>query len=230
MSSSEIVNDKKLVFNYPFLVLSDNNNICKTWEKALEDTSFKAEYNLLNEKDKKNIEKNLQSRTCQTINNIKQCFTTSGKLETCSEIKKDNPNNMSNIMAKISKDLSNKKKKDIKKLDDETESRTTLINNLITQYTNRKEMLNMNDGYHNTIDESINKRRQEETELGDNIEKINNLKEFTQEDIKDERSGVFWYQSKNKIINKIIRYLLIIFLCIIIIHILLLPYYNSNRE
>ena len=50
MSSSEIVNDKNLVFNYPFLVLSDNNNICKTWEKALEDTNFKAEYDLLNEK------------------------------------------------------------------------------------------------------------------------------------------------------------------------------------
>jgi len=224
MSSSEIVNDKNLVFNYPFLVLSDNNNICKTWEKALEDTTFKAEYDLLNEKDKKKIADNLQSRTCQPINNINQCFTTSGKLETCSGIKKDNPNNMVNLMAKISKELSNKKTTDIKNLDAETQNTTTLIDNLITQYTNRKEMLNMNDGYHNTIDESINKRKQEEVELGDNIEKIDNLKEFTQEDIKDERSGFFWYQSKNKIINKIIKYLLIIFICIIIIHILLLPY------
>ena len=224
MSSSEIVNDKNLVFNYPFLVLSDNNNICKTWEKALEDTNFKAEYDLLNEKDKKNINNNLQSRSCQSINNIKQCFTTSGKLETCSGIKKDNPNNMVNIMAKISKELSKKKNTDIKNLDAETQNTTTLVDNLISQYTSRKEMLNMNDGYHNTIDESINKRKQEEVELGDNIEKIDNLKEFTQEDIKDERSLFFWYQSNNKIVNKIIWYLLIIFICIIIIHILLLPY------
>ncbi len=224
--SFEIVNDKNLVFNYPFLVLSDNNNICKTWEKALENADFKAEYNLLGEKDKKNIDDNLQSRTCQTINNIKQCFTSAGKLETCSGIKKDNPNNMSNIMTKITKELSDKKNIDIKKLDDETQNRRTVIDNLITHYTNRKEMLNMNDGYHNTIDESINKRRQEEVELGDNIDKTDNLKEFSQEDIKNERSSFFWYQSKNKIINKIIWYLLIIFICIIVIHMLLLPYYN----
>ncbi len=211
MTSSQIVNDKNLVFNYPFLVLSDNNNICKTWEKALEDSNFKTEYDLLNEIDKKNIDTNLQSRTCQSINNIKQCFTTAGTLETCSAIKKDNPNNMVNLMAKISKELQDKKTQDIKNLDDETKNTTTLLDNLITQYTNRQEML-------------INKRTQEEVELGDNIDKIDNLKEFSQENIKDFRSKFLWYQKKNNTINKIIRYLLFIFIFVIVIYILVQPY------
>lgn len=224
MSSSEIVNDKNLSFNYPFLVLSDTQNICKTWEKALEDSNFKKEYDDFNDAEKKNINDNIQSRTCQSINNIKQCFTTAGILETCSNIKLEEQSNMTKFIKTINKTLNDKKQVDIKNVDTQIENTTTLIDNLITQYTNRQEMLNMNQGYNNIIDENINHKLKEEIELGDDIEKIDNLKEFTQEDIKDERSNFFWYQSKNNTINKIIRYSLIILIIVIIVYILFLPF------
>jgi hypothetical protein len=224
MSDSVIVKDNKLIFNYPFLVMSDNNNICKTWETALEDNAFKSEYDTFNVKDKEKINKNMKSRTCQTINNINQCFTTAGQLETCSPIKKDNPNNMNTILTKIKKQLSDKKKVDIKNLDNEMNKITSLADNLITQYSNRQEMLNMNEGYHNTIDESINARRKEETNLGDNLDKIDNLKEYTQEDIRDTRNSFFWYQSKNNIVEQIMRYSLLFFIICIVFYILMVPY------
>jgi hypothetical protein len=216
-SDNDIIDDdNNLDFGHPFLVLTDNNNICKTWESAFNDDSFKNEYNSFSDTEKNNISDNLQNRTCQAIKGVKQCFTANGTLETCNNLQKQVPKTITQLMNQYSNNLNEIKNKELSNIKSFVNEKDTLLTNLINQYTSRKDLLNTNQSYHQTIDSELNNKEKDIVELGDKIEKIENLKEFTTEDIKDERSNFFWYQSNNKTINMIIRILLCIYIILII--------------
>ncbi len=215
-----IDDDNNLDFGHPFLVLTDNNNICKTWESAFNDESFKNDYNSFSDTEKNNITDNLQNRTCQSIKGVKQCFTANGILETCNNLQTQVPKTIKQLMNQNSNDLNQIKNKELNNLKIFVNEKDTLLTNLINQYTSRKDLLNTNESYHQTIDTELNKKEKDMVDLGDKIEKIDNLKEFTTEDIKDERSNFFWYQTNNKTINLIIRILLFIYIILIMLFLL----------
>ena len=215
-----IDDDNNLDFGHPFLVLTDNNNICKTWETAFNDQSFKNDYNSFNDTEKNNINANLQNRTCQSIKGIKQCFTVNGVLETCNNLQKQVPKTISQLMNQYSKNLNEIKNKELSNLKIFVNEKDSLLTNLINQYSSRKDLLNTNESYHQTIDTELNKKQKDFVDLGDKIEKIDNLKEFTSEDIKDERLNFFWYQTNNIYINTIIRILLFVYIILITLFLL----------
>jgi hypothetical protein len=215
-----IDDDNNLDYAHPYLVLSDDNNICKTWQTALNDSNFKDDYNSFNDIERSNIDNNLENRTCQSIKGTKKCFTVNGVLETCNNLQNQIPKTIKPIMTRLDNEINDKKKIDVNNLNKFIKEKDTLLTNLINQYTSRKDLLNTNESYHSTIDLEINKKEKDEVELGDKIDKIDNLKEFTIEDIKDERSKFFWYQTYNKIINMILKGLLSIYILIIIMFLL----------
>jgi len=215
-----IDDDNNLDYPHPYLVLSDNNNICKTWESALNDANFKNDYNSFDNTEKSNIDNNLGNRTCQSIKGTKQCFTVNGLLEKCNNLPNQIPKTIKPVMNQIDNQINQSKKGDVNNINNFIKEKDTLLTNLINQYTSRKDLLNTNESYHNTIDSEINKKEKDEVELGDKIDKIDNLKEFTVEDIKDERSNSVWYQNNNKITSKILKGLLIIYILIVILFLL----------
>jgi hypothetical protein len=107
-----------------------------------------------------------------------------------------------------------------KELEDSFTQKSEQIDSLIKQYTSRQEMLNMNSGYHNILDRNITNGRKEENKLANDLDNIDNLKNFMVENIKTVRKNQLWYEGKNSIMIKVLRILLTILLLLSMIYIL----------
>jgi len=213
--NSDLMNDTT------FLITTNNKKICIPWQKALENDSMSLIYDNFNEQDKKTIQDNIVKRSCVSINNVSQCFTTSGELEKCDQIQQNQKKEFSDIMKNI--DAQNNTPEKIaayKDLEDSFGKKSEQIDSLIKQYTSRQEMLNMNSGYHKILDKTISGERVNENKLGKDLDNIDNLKNFMVENIKTVRSNQFWYERKNTIMITILRILLGILILICIIYIL----------
>jgi hypothetical protein len=216
-------NDPNLdVMNNNLILATDNNNICLVWSDALADKSMSSIFDNLSENEKKLIRQtdNYNSRKCLSINNISQCFTPNGTLETCTKLESSNRNQLRQEMTGINNEISATRNKEYADFDNLITKKTDEVNTLIKSYSSRQDMLNMNNGYHKMLDKNIAQKTKEENELGDNLDKIDDLKNFMVEDIKDVRKNQFWYESKNSILSKSLWFLLIILILVLIINML----------
>lgn len=213
--NSDLMNDTT------FLITTNNKNICIPWQKALENDSMSAMYDTFNEQDKQNIQDNISKRSCVSINNVSQCFTTSGELEKCDQIQQNQKKEISDVMKNIdSQNNSPEKTAAYKELEDSFTKKSEQIDSLIKQYTSRQEMLNMNSGYHKVLDKNISGVRVEENKLGKDLDNIDNLKNFMVENIKTVSSNQLWYEAKNNIMITVLRILLAILILTCILYIL----------
>ncbi len=213
--NSELMNDTT------FLITTNNKKICIPWQKALENDSMSLIYDNFNEQDKENIQDNISKRSCVSINNVSQCFTTSGELEKCDQIQQKQKKEISDVMKNIDAQNNTPEKiAEYKNLEDSFKQKSEQIDSLIKQYTSRQEMLNMNSGYHKMLDKNISNKRVDENKLGKDLDNIDNLKNFMVENIKTVRSNQFWYERKNTVMITILRILLAILILMCIIYIL----------
>ncbi len=205
-----------------FLITTNNKKICIPWQKALENENMSSIYDKFSIEDQQIIQDNISKRTCLSINNVAQCFTTAGELEKCDQIQQNQKKDMSDLTKKIDIENTNNPDKiaEYKGLEDSFTQKSEQIDALIKQYTSRQEMLNMNTGYHKILDKNITNERKEENKLGKDLDNIDNLKNFMVENIKTVRSNQFWYEGKNNIMLKTLRILLLFLLFICIIYIL----------
>jgi hypothetical protein len=206
--------DKELDYQHPFLVLSDNNNICQRWDNALENTQFKDIYSNFSEEDQSKIQGNLKNRTCQMIDNVNKCFTTNGQLETCNKLPDEDPKNIREIMSKIDTIAQNKKNEILIKLKRIIDKKRLTIDSLINQYASRKTMINMNEGYKAITNSSITKNQEINNDLSNEIDSVDNLKEFATNDNYNIRNTIKWYSEKNNFLKYIIKILLIIMILV----------------
>ena len=211
---SYVAMDKELDFPHPFLVLSDNNNVCQSWGNALENVQFKNTYSNFSEEEQSRIQGNLKNRTCQMIDNVNKCFTTNGQLETCNKLPDESPKNIREIMSKIDTIAQNKKSEMLVILKKFVEKKRSNINILINDYASRKTMINMNDGYKQITNSSITKNQELNNDLGDEIDKLDDLKEFSINDTKNVRNTIEWYSQKNNFLKTVLKFLLIIMILV----------------
>jgi hypothetical protein len=140
--NSNLLNDTS------FLITSNNKKICMPWKNALENDSMTDIYDKFTKEEQENIQENITNRTCLSINNISQCFTSSGQLERCDQIEKNQKQEISDVLKDIdAKNNSPEKKAAYKELDDSLAKKGDQIDTLIKQYTSRQEMLNRNNVY-----------------------------------------------------------------------------------
>jgi hypothetical protein len=213
--NSDLMNDRS------FLITTNNKKICIPWQKALENDSMSSMYDTFKEQDKQNIQDNISNRSCVSINNVSQCFTTSGELEKCDQIEQKQKKEISDMMKNIDAQNNNPEKiAAYQELEDSYTKKSEQIDSLIKQYTSRQEMLNMNTGYHKILDKNISNERVEENKLGKDLDNIDNLKNFMVENIKNVRTNQHWYEAKNNILITTLRILLAILILICIIYML----------
>ena len=206
--------DPELDYPQPFLLLTDNGNICQTWESAFTDPNFKKEYDNMSDKDKKTISDNLKTRTCQSIKNVNQCFTIDGEFETCDNLLNENPKSIRKIMSEIDSVAEAKKNAMITEIDQYIEKRRDIIDNLIDNYANRTQMIDMHGGYKTITDESIEKSIEEKNELVEKINRIDNIKNSTTNILEKKRSDTKWYNDKYGILTLFVKILLTILILV----------------
>ncbi len=213
--NSDLMNDTT------FLISTNNKNICIPWQKALENDNMSSIYDNFKQEEQQNIQDNITKRSCLSINNVAQCFTTSGELEKCDQIQQKQKKEISDVMKNIDAQNNTPEKiAEYKNLEDSIAKKSEEIDSLIKQYTSRQEMLKMNNGYHKILNTNISKERVDENKLGKDLDNIDNLKNFMVENIKTVRSNQFWYERKNNIMITILRILLAILILMCIIYIL----------
>ena len=151
-------------------------------------------------KRKKNINNNFDNRKCQTINNVSQCFTLNNQMESCNKIGSDDPKSIRNIMTEIDKIAESKKGPIIRKLNQFVEKKRIILDNLIENYSTRQNMINMNQGYKSLAETSVSKNEETKNMLGDEIVKVDELKDSTEGSLTKKRKTVNWYNNLYSII------------------------------
>ena len=212
--------DKQLDYPYPFLVVSDNNNICQTWEKALTNNDNKNRYNKFKDEDKKNIQTVLKERTCQSVDGVKQCFTVNGQLETCNKLPDEHPKSIRQIMTQIDRKTEKKRNEMITPLEKLIEKKSVVMDNLIQHHATRQNMLEMNEGYHKLADKNTEYNIGKKAEIGDDIDASEDLKNNAEGQFKALRSSIYWYTDKNNVFVTIVKILLSIIIAIEFLYIL----------
>jgi len=212
--------DQKLDYPYPFLVVSDNKNICQTWEKALQKSENKNRYNKFKDEDKKNIEKVLKERTCQSVDGVKQCFTVNGLLETCNKLPDEHPKSIRQIMTKIDRTSEQKINEMIGSLEQIIEKKGVVLDNLIQHHATRMNMLEMNEGYHKLADKNTEFNIETKSKIVDGIDTSEDLKNNAEGVFKLKRESIYWFSEKNNTFVIIIKVLLSIIILIEFLYIL----------
>jgi len=207
-------------YPYPSLILTDNKNPCITWDKAMKNEEFMKEYSNFTDNEKKIIDENINTRTCQTINNIKQCMTVEGKLETCGNLLEEDPKSISKEMGEIDKIAEIKKQKALGDLASYIERKEKTIDFLIEHKTTRETMLNMKQGYVDLAQSSIIKNKEKEIELSKKIDENENIRDFAEGDFKNTRINLEWYLKNNRRLVLVFKILLFILIIAIILFIL----------
>jgi hypothetical protein len=232
---SYVPNDNSLEYPQPFAIVSDNNNICQTWKDSLINTSFKNIYDKYPDDVKNNIKNNSNNRKCQTINNVSQCFTLNGQMETCNKITTDDPKSIRNIMIQIDKIAESKKGPIIRKLNQFIEKKRLILDNLVEHHSTRQNMINMNQGYKKLADSNILKNEETKNKLGNEIVKVDELKESTDGVLTAKRKKIKWYNNTYLILTRILWWSLVILIIVEFVYILSIrlnnnPYNNNNLK
>jgi len=232
---SYVPNDNSLEYPQPFAIVSDNNNICQTWKDALINTSFKNIYNTYPTDVKNNINSNSNNRKCQTINNVSQCFTLNGQMETCNKIVTDDPKSIRNIMIQIDKIAESKKGPIIRKLNQFVGKKRLILDNLVEHHSTRRNMINMNQGYKTLADSSVIKNEETKNKLGNEIVKVDELKDSTEGVLTAKRKNIKWYNNAYRILSRILWWSLVILIIVEFAYILSIrlnnnPYNNNNLK
>ena len=104
--------DNDLDYPSPNMIVSDNKNICQTWQIALQDSEFKSMYDDFSYEAKEKINDNLSSRTCLNIDSdtVSKCYTTNKRFETCGNLAKELPNSLKSEMNDINTQITTLKK------------------------------------------------------------------------------------------------------------------------
>jgi hypothetical protein len=205
---SNISDDSKLDFPHPFLVVSDNNNICQTWESAFLNNKFKTKYDTLSEAEKKPISDNLKTRTCKSIENVMQCFTINGEFETCNNLQNEEPKSIRSVMSEIDIVINSKKGTMIQDLNNYINKKREVVDNLVSNYISRKQMIDMHSGFMNLADENIEKNIEEKNMLANDLNSTEELKEFTYSELSKKRADIEWYNNMYKILIIFVKVLL----------------------
>jgi hypothetical protein len=220
--SLPISDESKLDFPQPFLVVSDNHNICQTWETAFYNPKFKSKYDNLTEAEKNTISNNLKTRTCQSVDNVMQCFTINGEFETCKNLQDEEPKSIRKIMNDIDTATNSKKGIMIQDLNNFINRKREVVDNLVNNYISRKEMLDMHSGFMNLADQNIQKNIEEKNILADDLNKNEELKEFTYSELSKKRSDIEWYNYRYKMLIIVVKVLLSILILIEFIYMLMI--------
>jgi hypothetical protein len=231
---SYVPKDNSLEYPQPFAIVSDNNNICQTWKESLINPSFKNIYDKYPTDVKNNINNNSNNRKCQTINNVSQCFTLNGQMETCNKIKTDDPKSIRNIMIQIDKIAESKKGPIIRKLNQFIEKKRLILDNLVEHHSTRQNMINMNQGYKTLADSSVLKNEETKNKLGNEIVKVDELKDLTDGVLTAKRKKIKWYNNTYIILNRILWWSLVILIIVEFAYILSIrldnnPFNNNNN-
>jgi alpha-L-fucosidase len=227
---SYVENDNALEYPYPFAVISDRDNICQTWGKSFKNSNFTNIYNTYPEDIKKNIQQNLDNRKCQTINNVNQCFTLNGQMESCTKFESEDPKSIRNIMTQIDKIADSKKGPIIIKLQQFIEKKRTILDNLIENYSTRRNMMNMNQGYKNLTESTVSKNEETKNMLGGEIAKVDELKDSVEGSFKKKRQNISWYTDKNLLFRRILWWLLVILIIVEVLYILSIRLNNGSNN
>jgi DNA repair ATPase RecN len=219
------ISDNKLNFPYPHLIMSDNKNICQTWENALQDSEFKNMYDDFTEEGKKTIDENLSSRICLTVDNenVPKCYTTNRKFETCGELAKEAPNSLTAEMETLKIEIQTTKTQMMNEMLTFVNQKREQLTTLIDTYTAKQDMVNMNQGYHDLAADSIEEKKEKKSQLVDSIDQVDNLKNNASQIMTNKRKNLSGYQNKNNWINRFMWWFLLILLIIITLYLMSLP-------
>ncbi len=217
--------DNKLDYPYTELIITNDRDICQTWELALEDSDFKNRYDEFSEESKNLINDNLSSRKCLTVDNenVPKCYTTNRKFEICGNLTKEIPNNLNVEMTDINNQISKVKKEMMDEIVTFVEDKREKLNNLIDSYVSKETMVSMNKGYNNLVDDSIDENKEKKSQFVDAIEEVENLKNSASENMTYKRKNFTWYQNKNNIIKTFMWWFLLILLFIVTLYLMSLP-------
>jgi hypothetical protein len=230
---SYVANDNNLEYPHPFPVISDDNNICQPWKTAMRSKNFNNIYNTYSEDVKKNIRDNSNNRKCQIIDNVSQCFTLNEKMETCKNTGSNDPKSIRQIMTQIDKIAESKKGLVLRKLKQFVDKKRLILDNLIENYSTRKNMINMNQGYKTLAESSVSKNEETKNMLGNQIVKVDELKDSTEGVLNLKRKNIKWYNNIYMILRRILWWSLVILIIVEIVYILSIrldndPFNNNN--
>ncbi len=219
------ISDNKLVFPYPYLIMTDNKNMCQTWETALQDSEFKTMYDDFTDEAKENINDNLSSRICLNIDtdNVPKCYTTNKKFETCGELAKELPNSLKAEMADINSQIQKTKKEMMDEMVTFVNGKRDKLTTLIDTHAAKQEMVNMNQGYHDLAENSIEDKKEKKSQLADSFEEVDNLKNNASQNMSNKRKQLSLYQTRNSWIETFMWWFLLILLIVVTLYLMSLP-------
>lgn len=223
MADVDILNDNKVEYQFPFLVMADNNYPCKKWDDAMNDTKFQELYNEFSDEDKELITKNLSNRTCLAFDGGNKCYTVNGVLESCRQLPNEQPNSIANQMNKVVAAINASKEPTLAKLSNLVEQNRDKLSSLIEQHTTRQNMIQMNDNFKRLTVDNLTEQEKKEVDLINDMNQIDNTKQFTEQNLKILRDNAKWYEYYNQLIRKIMWYLLIILMFGLVLFMMSLP-------
>ena len=223
MSNVDILNDNKVEYPMPFLVMADNNYPCKKWGDAMNDPDFQEFYQEFSDSEKENIAKNLSNRTCLAFDGDNKCYTVNGILESCKQIPNEKPNSIANQMSKVDAAINASKQPTLIRLSKLVEQKREKLSALIEHHTTRQNMIKMNTNFKRLTLDNLNDQEKKEVDLIKDLNNIDNTKQYTEESLKILRDNAKWYEYYNSKIRKIMWYLLIILIIGILLFMVSLP-------
>jgi len=214
--------EQEVHFPYPkqLITMSDTRTPCKTWEEALKDTSVRKVYDSFTDKEKSSIQKNLKNRECQNIKGSLQCVTLHNKLEQCTKMPIEIPNNIKAEMIKIDNLLETQKKTVLNNLDKKVENFRYTLDNLIKHHQTRQDMKSMSLTYKGTNLNEFGRAMAKQNKIGDQVEDEQTDKDLIVGKIKSNRNNYQWYFDKNYYLTIILKLSLLVLLIINIIHLM----------
>jgi hypothetical protein len=223
MTDVDILNDNKVEYQFPFLVMADNNYPCRKWEDAINDKNFQELYKKFSDDEKDQITKNMSNRTCLAFNGGNKCYTVNGVLESCKQLPKEKPNSIAIQMNRVDVAINASKEPTMNALSKLVEQHRERLSSLIEQHTTRQNMIKMNGNFKRLTLDNLTEQEKKEVDLINDMNKIDDTKQYTEQKLKILRDNVKWYEYYNQKIRTLMWYLLIILILGIILFIMSLP-------
>jgi hypothetical protein len=217
MPEIDVLGHNKVEYPIPFLVMADNNYPCRKWEDAMNDTNFKELYDEMSDDEKEKIAQNLSNRTCLAFSGGDKCYTVNGVLESCKQLPKEKPNSIAVQMGKVDAAINASKEPTLTKLSKLVEQKREKLSSLIEQHTTRQNMIKMNTNFKRLTLDNLNDQEKKEVDLINDLNQIDNTKQYTEETLKILRDNVKWYEYYNQKMRTIIWYLLILLILAIML-------------
>ena len=193
------------------------------WSDAMNNNNFKDLYNDFNQTEKDLIKDNINSRKCLAFSGTDKCYTINGFLESCKQMPHEPPQSIAGQMQQVQSAIDASKGPTLKKLDDYVKQKREKLSSLIEQHTTRQNMIKMNKNFKKLTLDNLNDQDKKELDLLNDLNQIDNVKQFTEQDLKNIRDNIKWYEYYNAKIRRIIWYLLIILIIGLILYIMSIP-------